>query len=731
MSGRGGPGDGRGGGRGRGRLRPGLRPVAENTRLSITEQLELFQRSDATGELPGSASGRQQAGTEYAFPPGLSNHDRAVVHAECKKYGFTSKSHGKNESRCVCVYKRQQRRGGDPAFELPLGPQSLAALEAYFHAHPPSQAELAGIAGQGRDVDLQDSYGTGEAGSSSEDEAEEEAAAEGDAVEAAAAGAQAGADGQQQQQQAEAGGRKKGRGGGGAKQHAAAFSEAESLIAGREALPIASFREQIVSALDSSQVVLIAGETGCGKTTQVPQYILEDAWYRGKGCRVVCTQPRRISAVSVAERVAAERGEGVGDNVGYTIRLESRGGPASSLMFCTNGVLLRMLTAGARGGGGGGGGPARDPLASVTHLVVDEIHERDRFADFLLILVRDLLPAHPHLRVVLMSATLHIDLFSGYFGGCPVVRVPGFTHPVEDFYLESILALTGYQEAAVRQVGGLTGGTGASRATAPPPASLPAKERRRIEEAIEAAFTTGTDEAFEALLEVTGAAGADDMSQGAPGVNVKHTAKGATALMAAAVHGRADVVSALLSNGADPSVALPGAGAQTARDLAALYGHGAVVEVLDEFGEGAAAAEELANAALALSHYQAQTNADEVDVDLIHLLLMYACQEGVFKKTDAEAAAAAAAGPQVLGAVLVFLPGWDEIMRLKEKLESSPAFGSSRYQLLPLHSMVAPAEQRRVFVRPPAGVRKIVLATNIAPVVAPHHTTPQPCLTPP
>ena len=159
-------------------------------------------------------------------------------------------------------------------------------------------------------------------------------------------------------------------------------------------------------------------------------------------------------------------------------------------------------------------------------------------------------------------------------------------------------------------------------------------------------------------------------------------AKGATALMAAAVHGRADVVSALLSNGvrgagggggvlvcagpgagappcsagacgcrtpqpgtsrcrpsnppplpslpqADPSVALPGAGAQTARDLAALYGHGAVVEVLDEFGEGAAAAEELANAALALSHYQAQTNADEVDVDLIHLLLMYACQVGV------------------------------------------------------------------------------------------------------
>lgn len=87
-----------------------------------------------------------------------------------------------------------------------------------------------------------------------------------------------------------------------------------------------------------------------------------------------------------------------------------RGGPASSLMFCTNGVLLRTLTHG-------------EGLNDITHVIVDEIHERDRFADFLLILLRDLLPAHPNLRVVLMSATLHIELFSNYFGGCPVIEV--------------------------------------------------------------------------------------------------------------------------------------------------------------------------------------------------------------------------------------------------------------------------------------------------------------------
>ena len=86
------------------------------------------------------------------------------------------------------------------------------------------------------------------------------------------------------------------------------------------------------------------------------------------------------------------------------------GGAHSSLMFCTNGVLLRMLTQG-------------EGLDGVTHIVADEIHERDRFADFLLIMLRRVLPSRPQLRLVLMSATLHVDLFSGYFGGCPVIQV--------------------------------------------------------------------------------------------------------------------------------------------------------------------------------------------------------------------------------------------------------------------------------------------------------------------
>ena len=717
--GRGGGGGGRRGGRG-GRLAPGMRPVDEATRIDIAQTLLDFQLSDAR---------------EYTFPPGLSNHDRAVVHAECKKYGFSSKSSGKGDNRAVTVFKRRQRNEGDLIFELPLGEVSQAQLSHHFATYPPTEAELAAAAASGLDQAYADegiSHGGANASSAGEEEEEEEE------------------EEQPQEKQRNNGstdnGRKKvhtgkrPRGG----RHAAEFDSTEiskrlqrwessisrdsmqDIVTARQSLPIAAFREEIVDAIRSNQVILIAGETGCGKTTQVPQYLLEDAWYRGKGCRIVCTQPRRISAMSVGERVAAERGESIGDNVGYTIRLESKGGSECSLMFCTNGILLRMLT-----------DQSHDAMSRVTHLVIDEIHERDRFADFLLILVRDLLPAHPHLRVVLMSATLHIELFSGYFGGCPVVKVPGFTHPVQDFYLEDILKLSGYEAAAVQEIenelggggrgvgaaallqaggrkrGGGGGGSsfssaGASRGLSAAGGEIPEDERQKVEAAIENAFRSGEDAIFEELMEVTGAAGADESGIGAPCINLQHSVTGATALVAAAFWGRADVATVLLANGADPAV--PTHNGMTALDLAKQCNRIDVVELLEEWEAQARSANELASSALALSHYQSNTDADDVDLDLIEALLSYICGEGKF---GAQQAQQETTGQQ--GAVLIFFPGWDEIIRMKEKLESSPVFGrSSRYLLLPLHSMVAPQEQRKVFARPPPGVRKIVMSTNMA-----------------
>ena len=142
----------------------------------------------------------------------------------------------------------------------------------------------------------------------------------------------------------------------------------------REKLPAWSFKEQIVEKIRRCQVVVVSGETGCGKSTQVPQFILDDWLERVSNgveehVEIVCTQPRRISAIGVAERVADERAEKIGQTVGYQIRLENKISTVTRLTFCTMGILLRRLEL--------------DPyLSSVSHVVVDEVHERsvERYA---------------------------------------------------------------------------------------------------------------------------------------------------------------------------------------------------------------------------------------------------------------------------------------------------------------------------------------------------------------
>ena len=208
------------------------------------------------------------------------------------------------------------------------------------------------------------------------------------------------------------------------------------IYAQRKRLPAWSKRAELLEAVRANQVVIVAGETGCGKTTQLPQFILDDAIARGEGgrCSLICTQPRRISATSVASRVAQERGEKLGakgTTVGYKIRLESVASESTRILFVTTGVLLRRL--------------AEDPLlAGVSHVIVDEVHERSLDSDFLLVLLRDVLPHRPTLRVVLMSATLNAAAFGAYFAGATVATIPGFTHPVQEHYLEDILQVTGY-----------------------------------------------------------------------------------------------------------------------------------------------------------------------------------------------------------------------------------------------------------------------------------------------
>ncbi|KFO75597.1 ATP-dependent RNA helicase A, partial [Cuculus canorus] len=198
----------------------------------------------------------------------------------------------------------------------------------------------------------------------------------------------------------------------------------------RETLPVKNFESEILDAVHHNSVVVIRGATGCGKTTQVPQYILDEyiRTNRAAECNIVVTQPRRISAVSVAERVSYERGEEPGQSCGYSVRFESvLPRPHASMMFCTVGVLLRKVETGIRG---------------ISHVIVDEIHERDINTDFLLVVLRDVVQAYPEIRIVLMSATIDTSMFCEYFFNCPIIEVFGRTYPVQDYFLEDCIQLT-------------------------------------------------------------------------------------------------------------------------------------------------------------------------------------------------------------------------------------------------------------------------------------------------
>ena len=200
----------------------------------------------------------------------------------------------------------------------------------------------------------------------------------------------------------------------------------------RTALPAYEARSAVLEAVASRQALVLCGETGCGKSTQVPQYLLEAAIESGVGaaCTVLIAQPRRVAAVALAERVAAERGEAVGETVGYSIRHEAVAhGTTTRLLFCTTGVILRRLQEDAT-------------LAGVSHVIVDEAHERSADGDFLLMVLRRMLPRRPDLKVILMSATLDAALFEGFFAGASQLHIPGRTFAVTPFFLEDALELT-------------------------------------------------------------------------------------------------------------------------------------------------------------------------------------------------------------------------------------------------------------------------------------------------
>lgn len=248
---------------------------------------------------------------------------------------------------------------------------------------------------------------------------------------------------------------------------------------------------------------------------------------------MLCTQPRRISAVAVAERVATERGEELGGTVGYSIRLESRIGSLTALCYCTNGVLLRTLMQDKRS------------LNNITHVIVDEIHERDKYSDFLMIVLREGLAYNPHLKVILMSATLKTEIFEKYFGNAASFSIPGRTYNIQELFLDEILLVTGYESKGMSKLKA-NRQKEASRVEDESTFDLSAlniggEVDEEMDEAIHMCVTEGLDEHFDHLMQLIVSEEAN--------VNYKHSETGCTGLMAAAMYGNLGVVEKLLCLG--------------------------------------------------------------------------------------------------------------------------------------------------------------------------------------
>jgi small subunit ribosomal protein S24e len=358
----------------------------------------------------------------------------------------------------------------------------------------------------------------------------------------------------------------------------------------RASLPVFTRAADVIRHIDENEVTICMAATGSGKTTQIPQLVLDDWIAKGKGaqCNIVCTQPRRLAAISVADRVAKERGETVGHgSVGYSVRFESKPPEEhGSITFCTIGVFLKRMQSALLEGSSSGG----QNLDDVTHVIVDEVHERDVDTDLLLVVLKRLLADRKAkgkpIKVVLMSATIDPTLFQRYFPDernepAKVIDIPGRSFPVEKHFLDSYISAL---------------------------SSVPASRGVFMDKDVTKYLQAELD--FDALR----------------------------------------------------AIGIPPPPAETS----------------------------------------SRDDDSTVPPPLIALTIAH-----VLKRTDS-------------GHVLVFLPGWDDIAKVNRALlESAGALGhnfadSSKFSIHFLHSSIPLAEQQVIFEPPKEGVRRIILATNIA-----------------
>lgn len=215
-----------------------------------------------------------------------------------------------------------------------------------------------------------------------------------------------------------------------------------NILKTRRNLPVHAQRNEFLDLYQRSQILVFVGETGSGKTTQIPQFVCYDDLPQSQAKMVACTQPRRVAAMSVAQRVAQEMDVTLGEEVGYSIRFEDKTGPQTFLKYMTDGMLLREAM-------------NDHNLTRYSTIILDEAHERTLATDILMGLLKEVAQRRKDLKIVIMSATLDAQKFQKYFGvgegkPAPLLAVPGRTHPVEIFYTPE--PERDYVEAAIRTV---------------------------------------------------------------------------------------------------------------------------------------------------------------------------------------------------------------------------------------------------------------------------------------
>ena len=187
-----------------------------------------------------------------------------------------------------------------------------------------------------------------------------------------------------------------------------------------EALPVSQRRVEILAAIRNHQVVIVCGDTGSGKTTQLPKMVYEIIGYLPG--RIGVTQPRRLAATSMAARVAEECEVSVGQEIGVQVRFQNRTSAHTRIQFMTDGLLLAQL-------------PKDPDLRAYSAIIIDEAHERSLNIDFILGCIKNLLPRRPDLKVVISSATLDAERFSSFYHDAPILEVEGRLFPIQDEWL--------------------------------------------------------------------------------------------------------------------------------------------------------------------------------------------------------------------------------------------------------------------------------------------------------